>query len=80
MSKWCMFYGKKINAARGRDVISLLLEPLETKGMMSYNQEGILMLRTSRCTGLMRLVGPDALPADNNRDAVRLGRSIGDGV
>lgn len=25
--------GEKINKARGKDVISLLLEPLETKGM-----------------------------------------------
>lgn len=38
------------------------------------------MVRTSRCTGLMRLVGPDALPAGNNREAVRLGKGIGDGV
>lgn len=38
------------------------------------------MVRTSRCTGLMRLVGPDALSAGNNPEAVRLGRGIGDGV
>lgn len=31
------------------------------------------MVRTSRCTGLMPLVGPDALPAGNNREAVSCG-------
>lgn len=38
--------GGKVNKARGKDVISLLLEPLETKGMNHNQEAGIPMVRT----------------------------------